>query len=105
MTNEEIWKRQQEHRAHVAAVPEAIARAKAATEADAAFAALPNDERPRDCLTAGHVRTLVREVERLQAALKQANQDLRDEQREAQHAASSAYSEGRHDGMQEGRCY
>lgn len=96
MTNEEIWKRQQEHRAHLAAVPDALAEAKAATEYIA-------DGRQPVSLHAHSVRTLVREVKRLQAALKQAAQDLRDEQREAQHSASAAFAEGRHEGVREGR--
>lgn len=102
MTNEELWKWQQAHRAHLAAVPGALEQARRVL---IDFNGLPvaDGEAPLDGLTAGQLRTLVREVERLQTALKRANDDLRDEQREAQHAASSAYTEGRHDGIEEGR--
>lgn len=104
MTNEEIWKLQQERRAHLAAVPHALEHAKVLL-IDYDGSEIPEGQSPRDGLTAGELRTLVKEVERLQAALKRAHQDLRDEQREAQHAAASAFSEGRHEGLQEGRGY
>lgn len=96
MTNEEIWKAQQEHRAHMAAVPEALAQATAAVE-------YVDDGRKPVSLHASTVRTLLKEVQRLQAALKRANEDMRDEQREAHRAAGEAFSEGRHEGLQEGR--
>jgi hypothetical protein len=98
MTNEEIWKRQQEHRAHMAAVPFAMKHARdllADADTDQSIHATKVD--------VDKLRTLVREVERLQAALKQANQDMRDEQREGQRAAGEAYAEGRHEGLSEGR--
>lgn len=98
MTNEQIWRAQQEHRAHVAAVPEALAEARAAVE-------YVGDGRKPVSLHASTVRTLVKEVERLQAAIKRANADLREEQRDAQRAAGEAFSEGRHEGLQEGRGY
>lgn len=98
MTNEEIWKLQQEHRAHMVAVPHAMKHASdllADANTDQSIHAIKVD--------VDKLRTLVREIERLQAALKQANQDMRDEMREAQRAAGEAYSEGRHEGLQEGR--
>lgn len=104
MTNEQIWKRQQEHRAHLAAVPGAMGAAKAMV-IDLNGVPMADTETPRQGLTCGQVRTLVKEVERLQAEVKRAAQDLRDEQREAQHAAGAAYSEGRHDGIEESRGY
>ncbi len=104
MTNEEIWKWQKDQRAHLAAVPAALEAAKAVLT-DFNGQPLTGSELPLDGLTAGTLRTLVREVERLQAQVKQAAQDLRDEQREGRYAASSAYSEGRHDGISESRGY
>jgi hypothetical protein len=102
MTNEEIWKRQQEYRAHMAAVPAALEAARGATFG---FNGEPlgDGEEPGSGLTCAALRTLIAEVERLRAALKQANQDMRDEQREGQYAAGAAYSEGRHEGLREGR--
>jgi flagellar biosynthesis/type III secretory pathway protein FliH len=97
MTNEEIVKRQREYREHAAAVPVAVNSAKSVIEHFVSDPALPVE-------IPGHVlKTLVKEVERLQAAHKQALQDIRDEAREAQHSAASAYTEGRHDGLDEGR--
>jgi hypothetical protein len=95
LTNTEIWRRQQEHRAHIAAVPGAL------DEASLALQQCADGELVQ--LTPPTVATLVREVQRLQAELKRAHQDMRDEQREAQRAAGEAYSEGRHEGLSEGR--
>lgn len=100
MTNEELWQRQQQHRAHMAAVPIALDCAKSILS----HPSCPGPELPVE-VPAHVLETLVAEVERLQVALKRAHQDLRDEQREAQHAAGAAYSEGRHDGMSESRGY
>lgn len=99
MTNEEIWKRQREAKARREAVPGALDAVRGAcTDYDGR--AMSDGEAPRDNLNCGYLRTLVKEVERLQAALKQANQDARDEEREARNAVASAYSEGLHDGAE-----
>ena len=101
MTNEEIIRMQREATAHREAVPGALRQA---------HAVLSYFNGRDNCLldggmTAGTLRTLVKEVERLQAALKQANQDIRDEQREARYSAANAYADGRHDGIEESRGY
>jgi signal transduction protein with GAF and PtsI domain len=96
VTNEEVIAHQRAAKAHREALPGAVAEAKAAIQ---------EDDKQVVCLFTASVRTLLHEVERLQAALKRANDDLRDEQREAQHAASSAYTEGRHDGIEETRVW
>ena len=95
MTNAEILQQQREAAAHRTKLPMAVATAREACEGK------PGHELVE--LPAGNLSTLLREIERLQAALKRASDDLRDEQREAQHAAASAYSEGRHEGLSEGR--
>ena len=102
MTNEEIWKIQRAARAHREAVPVALGTAKALLLDDDC-----NDRKDDAEVTipAGQLRTLVAEVDRLQAALRRANEDLRDEQREGQYAAAAAHSEGRAEGLQEGRGY
>jgi hypothetical protein len=104
MTNEEIWKAQREHRMHMALMPVAIANVKARL-IDFDERPIADNEAPRDGILCGELRVLLKEIERLQAAVKRANDDLRDEQREGQRAASSAYSEGRHDGLSESRDY
>jgi predicted RNA-binding protein with PIN domain len=105
MTNEEIIqiiRMQREAKAHHEAVPGALAQAKL-------MIARKEAEEAEDVFSIGleshTLRTLVKEVERLQAALKQANQDARDEEREARHSAGAAYAEGRHDGIEESRGY
>lgn len=102
MTNAEIIERQRAARAHQAAVPGALDTARAAL-VDLEGQAMGNDDPPRCSLRAGHLRTLLAEIDRLQLAVKRLNEDLRDEAREAGHSAASAYSEGRHDGMSEAR--
>lgn len=104
MTNSEILKMQREHRTHLAAVPVALTDAKAAlTDFDGRQ--MDGAEPPMDGLTAGTLRTLVKEVERLQAAMKQARRDAADEHREARHAASAAYYDGRNEAIEESRGY
>ncbi|MGE4243675.1 hypothetical protein [Ramlibacter sp.] len=93
--NLEIWRAQQAAKAHREAVPGAL------DEANLALQQVADGELVQ--LTPPTLATLVREVARLQAALKRANEDLRDEQREGQRAAGEAYSEGRHEGLSEGR--
>lgn len=102
MTNEEIWKAQRAARAHREAVPRVLGTAKALLLADD-FTDLPSDAPVT--IQAGQLRTLVDEVDRLQAALRRANDDLRDEQREGQRAAAESFGEGRHEGLQEARGY
>jgi sialic acid synthase SpsE len=102
MTNEEIIKLQRDAKAHREAVPGALAQAKL-------MIARKEAEEAADVFSIGleshTLRTLVKEIERLQAALKQANQDARDEEREARHSAAAAYTDGRHDGIEESRGY
>jgi hypothetical protein len=95
MTNEEIVKLQRDAAAHRTKLPMAVATAREACEGWPGHRLVE--------LPAGNLATLLREIERLQLALKRANDDLRDEQREGQHAAASAFSEGRHEGLNEGR--
>jgi hypothetical protein len=104
VTNEEIWRMQRERRAHLAAVPGALEQARRVLT-DFNGQPVADGEPPQEGLTGGQLRTLVKEVERLQLALKRANDDLRDEQREGQRAAGDAFSEGRHEGLQEARGY
>lgn len=95
MTNEEIIRRQREHREHQARLPLAL------DEANLALQRVADGELVQ--LTPSALSTLLREIALLQAARKQASQDMRDEQREGQHAAAAAFSEGRHEGLNEGR--
>lgn len=78
------------HRTHMAAVPGAIAAAKQASEPDE-FGDMP----PTCSLPGATLRTLVAEVERLQAALQQAHKDAREEQLEFQREARDIAAEAR----------
>jgi hypothetical protein len=99
MTNEQIREAQRAASAHRQAVPLALGTARALLLDD-------NFNDHEDSTTveiqAGQLRTLVEEVDRLQAALRRANDDLRDEQREGQRAASDARAEGYAEGRERG---
>lgn len=101
MTNKEIWEWQQEQRKHLALVPLAVANVGERL-IDFNGQPMADNEAPRDGIICAELRVLLKEIERLQAALKRANEDLRDEEREGRHAAGAAYAEGRHDALREG---
>lgn len=82
------------HRAHMALVPLAVANVGARL-IDFNDQPLADEEAPRDGIVCGELRVLLKEIERLQAALKQANQDMRDEQREFQREARDIAAEAR----------
>lgn len=90
------------HRAHMAAVPLALDAAKTMV-VDLHGEPMADDEAPRQGLTAGHVRTLVHEVERLQAREKQLLQDANEAQREFSREAREIAAEARSEGRDEAR--
>jgi hypothetical protein len=91
------------HRAHMAAVPPAIALA-AGLVTDFDGQPMADGEPPRDGLTCGALRTLLAEIERLQFQVKQQQKDAieaeREFSREARQIAAEARFEERshHDG-------
>lgn len=94
MTNQEIIDRQRAAREHQERLPEAIEEAKLSVSGPAK----PDDHRaPHDNLTAGHVRTLLREIERLQAGMKLLQEDLKESER----SHGDTYSQGRSDQREE----
>jgi hypothetical protein len=88
------------HRAHLAAVPAALALAKRMT-VDLNGADMADGEPPRSGLTCAVLRTLVAEIERLQAQVKQQQQDAAEEQREFQREARDIAAEARWQERQE----
>jgi hypothetical protein len=82
------------HRAHIAAVPAALALAKGLT-VDFDGSQMVDGEPPRDGLTCAALRTLVTEVERLQELVKQQSKDARDADREFSREAREIASEAR----------
>lgn len=91
------------HRAHMAALPPAIALATGLV-IDFDGRAMSDAEPPRDGLTCGMLRTLLAEIERLQGQVKQQHKDAieaeREFAREARQIAAEARFEERshHDG-------
>lgn len=96
MTNAEIIAMQRAARAHREALPAALEQARALTT-DFNGQPMVDGEVPRDGLTVGTVRTLVLEIERLQARAK----DYETELREASREVRDAYSEGHFNGREE----
>lgn len=100
MADEQFYEKLRAQRAHIAAVPAALEQARRVL-IDFNGQPLVDGEPPIDGLTAGQLRTLVAEVERLQAALKQAHKDAADEQREFQREARDIAAEARWQERQE----
>lgn len=84
----------QAHRAHVAAVPAALLAVRTAVT-DTNGQPLALGRWMRDDVTADQLRTLVAEVDRLQALVKQQQKDAAEEQREFQREAREIASEAR----------
>ena len=102
MANEDFHAKYRAHQAHMAAVPLAIQHLRGLlTDFDGSD--IPDGQAPLDGVTAGELRTVLNEVERLQAALKQAHQDMREEQREFQREARDIAAEARWQGQEETR--
>lgn len=90
--NVEFHQKLRAHRAHVAAVPAALAAARAAT-IDLHGQPMSDSEPPRCSVSCAHLRTLVAEVDRLTSLEKQLRQDMREEQREFQREARDIAAE------------
>jgi hypothetical protein len=88
--------------AHLAAVPLALEHARSLL-IDFNGQPLADGEAQRDGLTAGELRTLVAEVDRLQALVKQQQRDAAEEQREFQREARSIAAEARWEAQEETR--
>jgi hypothetical protein len=82
------------HRAHMAAVPPAIALATGlVTDFDGQ--PMVDGEPPRDGLTCGTLRTLLAEIERLQGQVKQQHKDAIEAEREFSREAREIAAEAR----------
>lgn len=96
MTSAEIIEMQRAAKAHREAFPLMFAEAKGLIM-DFDGSDMVDGGPPRDGLTVGHVRTLIREIERLQKQVASHAED----QREAARDARDAYQQGRWDGRYE----
>jgi hypothetical protein len=97
MTNEEIFAWQRARRAHLAAVPGALGAAKDALKI------VPPGAGQVITLSHSTLNTLVAEIERLQALVKQQNQDAMEAQREFQRDAGAIAAEARWQAIEETR--
>lgn len=86
MTNAEILAHQQRMRDHRAKLPMAIDTARAACEGQPGHALVE--------MPAGNLNALLFEIELLNKRLRQADEDMREEQRSFRDAAAESYSEG-----------
>lgn len=101
MTNEEIYERQRAYRAHQAAVPAALQAARVACDRFQ-VTGLPIVA-TTVTLDLSHLQTLVAEVDRLTALVKQQNKDAMDAQREFSRDARDIAAEVRWQTLQETR--
>jgi uncharacterized protein (UPF0335 family) len=90
------------HQAHIAAVPAALEAARNAVT-DFNGEQMQDGEAPIECMTAGQLRTLVAEVERLQSLVKQQQKDAAEEAREFQREAREIAAEARWQAQNEER--
>ena len=100
MSTQEFLEARRVWLAQRAATPAAIAKAKAVV-VDFDGSQIADGASPVEGLTAGEIRTLLFEIDRLQKAVAQHAEDMKDADRQAR----DAYSEGRYDEQEKSRDY
>lgn len=92
--NTEIFEKYRAHRAHIAAVPAAVALAGSMV-VDFDGQPMADGEEPRAGLTCGTLRTLLAEIDRLKALAAQQQKDAREAEREFSREARDIAAEAR----------